>query len=610
MKRVLTTMHNKYFTQHWVLIVPLIIGLIIRLIFWYLIISSGAVEAWDAGGYFHRAVGLRNVLADLLTANRPSYADMALAYSGNWPPIQTLVLSIGALIFGSTLAAGRLTMVLLSSLTIPLVYFVTYKLSNKRAALTAAIIFAIYPSFIHYSVRTFSETTYIFFSFLMLSVVLITVDRSHVNRKANLWAVITGFILGLVILTRAAGLQWIPIIAAWVGWYSVGLKKRFLLPALIIITTVITLLPWYTALFVQEGRVVMGTTNDGKNLYLGNNPFLPEGWGSSDSRVASLMSDKIEEYRIKYDANSSEAARTLALQEITNNPVTFLKRGIHRLQTLFSFDDQLARFILVAVHPPLNENFVGLIFLLMLISLVIFLALAIWGLFGSTPPLKYRELIIALVLSAMATHFIVLGHPRLGLPLLAILSPAVGHGLTHLKVAKKRTKQVQAVVVLVLIVVVSLSVFGTLGSEYYIKITPSSYYAKLVRQLDQIVGVKSVVGDRLIFRSTEDNWPEEIIISPVNEDFQFLNLETNTYIWEPTRNTETLDLTLQSQTAQKPLQIQLKSLEPGKIALISLKPEAWYSWQSTNLAGIEYMWIGSFDYPSIALDYRGLEFED
>jgi 4-amino-4-deoxy-L-arabinose transferase-like glycosyltransferase len=571
--------------QYKMLIVLLVISLLIRLAFLMPVLNSNITETGDAYRYFNFAIGFQNILTDLLRGDLPSSEDMARAYDSLWPPLHPFLLSLGFLTFGGTLAVGRLMMVILSALTTPLVYLVTSKLSGKRVAFVASIIFATYPSFIHFSFRLLSETTYIFLLFLMLYFTLLTEEADGLHKKVITLAVVTGCLLGLVTLTRGTGLLWIPTVALWLGWRSAELKKRILLPTIILVSAVVTLLPWEIALFAAEDRFVMVATSSEVNLYYGNNPWLPEGYGTWETLVKPHMDKAAREYSAQHGVSIGEAYRALALQEITGDPVKFIRRGFYKFRILWSADFQLFR-------PPVGDELANLLFSVVLISFFAFLALVMWGLWNPDPALRHRELIAALVLAPMAIHLITIGLPKHNIPLLAALSPVAGHGLAYLKVFKKRAMWPWALATLVSVAIISFSIYTSLPIEYS-RMEPSSYYLNLIRQLDQWFGHETMVSDRLLFRAGGDDYPEEVTISIISRDFEFADWEARTYSWKPSAETGILELVVRSQTAANSFQLQLSSRQPEGSAVLSLNREAWQTWQPSNLPGIEYMWVST-----------------
>jgi 4-amino-4-deoxy-L-arabinose transferase-like glycosyltransferase len=576
--------------QYTMLVTVFIIALVVRLGLLILVVRSDITEANDAYLYFDSAVGYRNMLADLLQGQRPSSSDMARAYMSVWPPLHPILLSLGFLAFGSSLVVARSMMIILSALTAPLVYLVTARLSNKRVAFISSIIFATYPSLVHFSFRLLSETTFIFIFYLMFYLVLVTTETTQSHKKARLLAAAVGCLLGLSTLARGTGLLWIPAVALWVGWRSVELEKRIILPIIILVSAGVTLLPWEAVLFAVEDRFVVVSTASDANLYNGNNPWLPDGYPMWDMFVEPEMNKTATEYSEQHGVSFNDAYRALALEEIKGDPVKFVKRGFYKLRSLWSADFQLFRRVLMVMYPPMDSQLVSLLFLVVLISYCAFLVLAIWGLWNPHPALRCRELITVLLLAPMATHFITIALPKHNIPLLAVLLPAAGHGLAHLGALKERTVRPYALATLLSVAVIGVSLYTSLPIGYS-GMQPSSYYLDLVRQIDQWLGHQAMLNDRLLFRCIDNDHPQEVEIAVVGHQYEFADQEDRTLTWKPSVETEILDLVVRSQTATEPFQLQLSSEQSDEPAVLSLSRDAWQTWQPTNLPGVEYLWV-------------------
>ena len=582
--------------------------LVVRLAFGVPVVRGHTPVIWDEYGYFDRAVGFRNILSSLLQGTVPSSEDLARAYTSLWPPMQALVLSLGFLAFGSTLAVGRLMMVVLSAATTPLVYLVTSRLSGKRAALAASVVFVLYPSFIHYSHQLLSETTYIFMFFLAFYAAIVAVEIAEARRGVCL-AGVTGSLLGACTLTRAAGLLLGPAVALWMGWRCGGLRKRILLPVVLLIATVVVLLPWEVVLCAVEGRFVAVTTSGDLNLYLANNSWLPEGYGSWGTAVESGVQQAANEYSRQHGVGFYQACRALALQEIVRHPVTFLLRGFYKLRATWSADFPLLRHMLMVVYPPMANELAGLLWLVTVCSFFAFLALVMWGLWNPAPALRYRALIVGLVLAGTIPSFITIGQPRFSIPLLAALLPAAGHGLAHFKWFTKRAYECthprwpRAVAALLSIALVSGFIYSGFPLEYS-KIEPSSHYLNLVKQLDRWFHHQAVVGDRLWFRAAGGDAPERVNISIVGDGFAFADSGAQTVDWDVSAEAGMLDLVVQSASAGGPFQLRLSSSSGSHeySTTLSLSDEAWQTWQPSTLPGVETMWVGSSQFPTSESD--------
>jgi 4-amino-4-deoxy-L-arabinose transferase-like glycosyltransferase len=580
------------------LILLFAVSLLVRLAFLLLMTRDQAVELWDARGYFDRAIGFGRVWASLLHGDTLSIRDLAQAYNPLWPPLQSIVLSFSLTLFGHTLLVGRLTMILLSALTAPLAYLVTKKLSTEQAALGAGMLMALYPSFVHYSLRLFSETTTIFLFFLLLYLVLQTATAEATKQVALLAAVI-GCLLGLAALTRAIALVWIPVVIFWLSWRVHPFRQRLLASSLVFLFAALTLLPWEVALFAHEGRVIIISTSN-LPVYAADAASQPDEYKTADEGDELYLKESAVEFRQQHKPKTDKgypAFLPLALRNLFGS----IQRGFYTLRTIWLPDFQLYRYLVVLGYAPMSNTVLALIFGVTLLSFCLFLSLALWGLLNPAPSMRYRGLLLAFVLIMMAAHIaIAYAHPRYNLQLLAILLPAAAHGLTTFRSFFARANRPWAVIALLCIAGMGVSIYTGLPAQYN-KMTPSSHYARLLSRLDPWLGQETTVSDQLLFRTSALDQPGEVTFSVVGgTDFVFVGSNTPTYSWRPTAEASELHLLLKSPAAGRPLQLQLQAGQ-GSSDVLTLKRDVWHRWQPSGLPGIDYMWVGSGGFPASRL---------
>ena len=586
--------------KHRTVIILFLLSLLTRWILIEIFTRQNAAEGWDALGYFIRAIGVDNAISDLLRGNLPATNDLATAYTSTWPPFQSILLGVGLLLFDSSIESARFTMVLVSAFTTPLVYLVTRGLAGHRAAIMASIVFIFYPTFLHYSVRLFSETTYIFLVFLSLYFVLKVVNHEQLNKKKTVYLVLIGVTLGVATLTRAAGVVWIPTVAIWLFWQFRNQEKRLLTIAIVVFSAGVTLLPWELALFAVEDRVAIVTTSSDFNLYLGNNPVAELG---KEERILFAQA-----YSDKNGITLDEAYRTLAIQTIINDPVEFVQRGLKKWQNLWSIDKYFFIYMYSATFPPINNSNLMILSFIVVFSYFIYIALAVKGLLSQSSTLRYRSLIITLIVVAMLMHFITIAHTRFNVPLQAVLLPAVGLGLAHWKAMSKSILRAPTIFMLISIVLIWMTIYRYLPFSFR-TLTPSSYYSEVISNIDRWIGTKITVGDRLLFRKTDDVHNINISITIANQNYEFAEISPNlfakkdterptelsqksqTYNWTPLNEKEILSVVLKSKSVNQPLKLELSSNQRGIAEELVLTKDSWQTWQSSSLPGIEYMWV-------------------
>jgi len=194
--------------------------------------------------------------------------------------------------------------VVLSSLTVLLVYLIAARLIGPAVGLVAAMLTAVYPPFLVLVDQNTSPVLTTFLLALWLWTTICLVD--HGGRR---WAALAGLALGLNILSRPStvGLLGIMLLGMWLrpegqagplaavperrpsGWArgrQVSFTKWWSQALVVAMAMGLTVAPWLARDLSIHRRFVWISTNGGFNFWVGNNPFTT---GSCfDVRIADL----------------------------------------------------------------------------------------------------------------------------------------------------------------------------------------------------------------------------------------------------------------------------------------------------------------------------------
>lgn len=189
----------------------------------------------------------------------------------NRAPLWPLILGLFSLLFNTATLPARLFLCVLDASNCLIIYLFACRLFNKRLALIAGIIAALYPGFFIYTGWLYSETLYTFLLFA-LSYILYLFQ----NQRRIYYIIVSAILLGLLALTRPNGLL---MLIPFFGWLLVSTGRglihwrRLLQHTLIVIVIVFVMItPWtlrnYTVTnsFVPiasgDGTVLIGAYND------------------------------------------------------------------------------------------------------------------------------------------------------------------------------------------------------------------------------------------------------------------------------------------------------------------------------------------------------------
>ncbi len=221
-------------------------------------------------------------------------APTALRLPG-WPAAMAMLMLVSRSVAWLSLAN-----VVLSTAACGMVYVLATQMTGRRlAGLLAAGGCAVYPAFIFYSPVLASEPL---FSVLLLGA-LIAIMRARRSRQCwRRMALLAGILLGAACLTRGEALVLAPFLAALlVHRRDTSPRRVTFVPAqILLVTLVVTLLPWYLRNLNTMGSGVGLTTSAGINLYYAHNPAA---YGyQAESQTPLDNPDEVARHRIGFEA--------------------------------------------------------------------------------------------------------------------------------------------------------------------------------------------------------------------------------------------------------------------------------------------------------------------
>ncbi|MFB0564498.1 MAG: ArnT family glycosyltransferase [Candidatus Aminicenantaceae bacterium] len=170
-------------------------------------------------------------------------------------------------LFGWNFYNVQIFNILISAFSCVLVYFITSKLFGRFAGIVAGTIFAFYHLFIFYCNYLQTEILYIFFMslFLYLAIKLL----KNPSMKTN---IISALCFVFAYYTRIEILSLLPFILFWIMLDNkVFNKQKLKYICMFCLVFFLALAPWIIRNYIIHHTFVMGTTNMGISLYIGNN---------------------------------------------------------------------------------------------------------------------------------------------------------------------------------------------------------------------------------------------------------------------------------------------------------------------------------------------------
>lgn len=177
------------------------------------------------------------------------------------PPGYPVVLAAVDLVGGGW-TAMRILGALLGVATVALIFLIAQRIWDRRVAVVAGGIAAVFPPLVVLNVSLLSEVL-----FLPLALASIWAVLAFRDDRRLRWAAAAGVLCGLAVLTRVNGLPLVLALAFGVWVLSPRFSRRALVaPAVVVLAMVLTLLPWVVRNTLEFDRLVGVSTGGGYAL--------------------------------------------------------------------------------------------------------------------------------------------------------------------------------------------------------------------------------------------------------------------------------------------------------------------------------------------------------
>jgi len=185
-------------------------------------------------------------------------------------PLFSYFLAFFYLIFSKQVFLIQLIQVVISTLTIPVLYLVGKNLHSDKVGYTAAFLAAFFGNFIFYSTAILETTLQVF----LVSALLFFLTQDFERKVEKKWLLI-GLLLALTALTREAILIFAPAALLWLfikrkSFEKIKLQFRKIVAAYFL-GLLILLIPFTVRNISESKSFVLITPTEGLNFYMGNN---------------------------------------------------------------------------------------------------------------------------------------------------------------------------------------------------------------------------------------------------------------------------------------------------------------------------------------------------
>ena len=185
------------------------------------------------------------------------------------PPLYTGIVWLCLVAFKDAAHALGTVHAILSTASLPLVFFLAHKLSGDAiSAFLATLCVAFYPPCILSLVRPQTVTLNIFLVALLLAASIKLCEKRNIR-----WSMAFGLTLGVALHSRPMLVLFFVPLMIWLYLNNVTLKRLLIIGLTAIGCTFIVLIPWSIRNYRIHRHFVFVAANGGFNFWTGNNPF-------------------------------------------------------------------------------------------------------------------------------------------------------------------------------------------------------------------------------------------------------------------------------------------------------------------------------------------------
>lgn len=261
----------------------------------------------------------------------------ANAPTAHWSYLYTYYVAFVYKLFGQNPVVARLFQAVIVGILQPyLAYLIGRRIFNTTVGLIAAALTAVYIYFVYYAAALMTEPFYIT---LILASLYVTMLLADSERKPDIkWALLLGFLFGLIVLLRQLYLLIIPFQLLWLLWARWRRDKWFPLAEAILAGVIIVamVLPFTYSNYKRFNRFVLLNTNAGYAFFWANHPaydtrFIPLRDDYTELIPEELLSQHLDE------AALDQELLKLGLSFITDDPVRIAQLSLSRVPAYFMF---------------------------------------------------------------------------------------------------------------------------------------------------------------------------------------------------------------------------------------------------------------------------------
>ena len=306
--------------EYWVFFLSVfLLSVLIRMYFGY---SCGIIVGGDGRSY--------SALGEMIFHKGVCNPSWLFSFDTFRPPVYPLFIAIVYTLFGKSMLAVALSQAVLGACIPVLIGLIAVSVYDDIVVCGASLLAALYPGFIFLSNLMMSE---LLGTLLLLVSILFYIrwlsSGEKPERRKILLVVLSGFCMGLAVLTRAIFLPFVVFVPIITGIVRAGnvIKERALVHvSVFFVVAILTILPWTVRNYVVHDEIIPVTSQTGITFY--SSYILEEGQSfgyltyNDETRFAYTLSTIAERNDYLID-------RTISF--IRENPGKTVKREVQKI---------------------------------------------------------------------------------------------------------------------------------------------------------------------------------------------------------------------------------------------------------------------------------------
>ncbi len=256
-----------------------------------------------------------------------------------WPPGESFAIAPLVATLGPSVTAARILTIGMSVATVAVSALLTLEVGGRRAARAAAWIAALYPPAALLCGQTYAQ------HLAALCLALLAYFGLRAVREGKLWQFASaGAALGIGCLTRPSMLSVVPVLAVglWLAARRHDVRLRHLVAGGVLGSCVA--LAFLGPVLAHDAHAGAGwtlSTNNERNLFLGNNPYTPD---YKTSQLGQRSLDELDPETRGYlesfyeRADARSAMRDEAIAYVRAHPLRSALRTFNRTISFWGFD--------------------------------------------------------------------------------------------------------------------------------------------------------------------------------------------------------------------------------------------------------------------------------